>query len=36
MPFENDRALRKRYGYNATVALDAQLTLPDSLLRRSE
>ncbi len=36
MPFENDRALRKRYGYNATVALDAQLTLPESLLRRSE
>ncbi len=32
MPFENDRELKKRYGYNRTVAADIKLTLPDSLL----
>ncbi|OGV42239.1 MAG: hypothetical protein A2X46_15370 [Lentisphaerae bacterium GWF2_57_35] len=32
MPFENDRALRKRTGYNRTVAADIKLTLPDSLI----
>ena len=30
--FENDRALKKRYGYNSTVAAEARLTLPESLV----
>ncbi len=32
IPFENDRALKKRYGYNSTVAAEARLTLPESLV----
>ena len=36
MPLENDRALKKRYGYNRTVASDIRLTLPESLLQKSE
>lgn len=31
MPFENDRELRKRFGYNRTVAIDAGMVLPESL-----
>jgi putative tryptophan/tyrosine transport system substrate-binding protein len=33
MPFENDRALNKRHGYNRTVATDINLTLPEGLLK---
>ncbi len=36
MPLENDRALKKRVGYNRTVATDIRLTLPESLLQKSE
>ena len=36
MPLENDRALKKRVGYNRTVASDIRLTLPESLLQKSE
>ena len=36
MPLENDRALKKRIGYNRTVASDIRLTLPESLLEKSE
>jgi putative ABC transport system permease protein len=36
MPFENDRALRKRTGYNRTVAADIKLTLPDSLIHPTQ
>jgi ABC-type uncharacterized transport system substrate-binding protein len=31
IPFENDRDLPKRIGYNTTVARDIGLTLPASL-----
>ncbi|NCC51801.1 MAG: hypothetical protein EOM20_11350 [Spartobacteria bacterium] len=33
MPFENDRDLRKRIGYNRTVANDIRLTLPASVTK---
>ena len=36
MPFENDRSLRKRTGYNRTVALDIGMTLPESLVPGAE
>lgn len=36
MPFENDRGFRKRIGYNRTVAVEARMELPESLLRSSE
>lgn len=32
MPFEHDRDLPKRYGYNRTVASEVRLELPDALL----
>ncbi len=34
MPFENDRALPKRFGYNQTVATDIRLILPEALTGR--
>ena len=36
IPFENDRAMKKRFGYNQTVATDIQMTLPEELTGRRE
>ncbi len=34
IPFENDRDLKKRIGYNQTVATDIKLTLPPSVVKQ--
>ena len=36
IPFETDRALKKRFGYNRTAATEARLALPESLLQPTE
>ena len=36
MPFENDYLLKKRTGYNRTVAADIKLTLPETLVNPAQ